>query len=200
MKPIAFLIFTAVIVGIITILFFGATSSASDIASSLAEIEQAKAYREAAAANHDAIRSLGALAILDRLQSLLLVLLSLAVVFLIAYILVQNRKNKSQQTALLDKPRWTPGPNAGWRKVGDAQPQPAQLPQPQVNLQDAMNMAAMGMMVSITHSLQNGNRQPQLPAGTLPMQSQQQQIIDTTTSNYFSDDQPTCSDWDLFNR
>jgi len=168
------------------------TSSANDIARSIADIEQARAFREAAAANHAAVNALGAVTILDRVQGILMILMIIALIVMVGYIYYMNlqirqmREDQNNGAPALSSGKWAPGPNAGWRKVSEAAGKPTL---PQVTIQDSLALMAITMM---SNTMNPGRQQP--------INAQQNLLPPQHPTAYEQGIDNTQSDWDSFIR
>ena len=105
-------------------LLIRAGDAATEIAESLAAIEAARAAQDASKAAQIASRGLSTVSTIQAIILFLIVTAVIALVGLVIYLVLERRTQNAQIATLLatsQKPRWAPGPNAGYRKLGEAE-------------------------------------------------------------------------------
>ena len=202
------LLFTALIVVGFGYIIVRTGDSATEIAESLATIETARAMQDAAEAAEIASRGLSTVSTIQAAILFLIVVAVLALAGTIVYLLLDRSARNAQLVALLDgqqRRQWVSGPNAGWKKLGDSQSS-TQAHQPQVSMQDAVAMAAVGLMAGVMRQLQNPYpQQPTYPLNQAPQQgpfAETGEADATYMQDYFgvpAKQLPPRSDWDMFN-
>ncbi len=148
-----------------------AGDAAAEIAESMAAIEAARAAQDASEAAQIASRGLSTVSTIQAAILFLIVSAMIALVGLVVYLVLERRSQSAQIATLLaasQKPRWAPGPNAGFRKLGE--PETPQLPSGDVTQQ----MMQLFLMQQLGHML-GGQQHPMLP----PAQTAQTtQVVD----------------------
>ena len=155
MKKIGF--FIALVLSVLLVVAAcGPGDNAVEIAQAQSVIEAARAAQDAARAAQIASQGLSDV---GRGQTLILVLLTLALVILVGlvvYIVIQRQIWKHNQAQPKNAGRWMSGPNARWRQVDN--PDPYQ----QLLLQQQMLLI---QLLKQSQTETQDDDQPQLPAG-----------------------------------
>jgi hypothetical protein len=134
----------------------GPSDNAVEIAQAQSVIEAARAAQDAARAAQIASQGLSDV---GRGQTLILILLTLVVVFLIgmaAYIVIQRQIWKHSQVQPRNTGRWMSGPNAHWKRVEGSDPYQQLLLQQQILLTQ---------LLKESQAETDEEDQPQLPSG-----------------------------------
>lgn len=184
-----------------------AGDAATEIAESMSAIEASQAAESAADAAQVASRGLSTVSTIQAMILFFIVTAVIALVGLVIYLLLERRVRNAQFVALLDgrqNRQWAPGPNAGWKKLGDGQPS-IQSHQPQVSMQDAMAMAVVGLVAGVMQQLQNPHaQQPTYPVNRAYQQAPFAETGEADATDMLDYGVPAKqltaqSDWDMFN-
>ncbi|HNT23396.1 MAG TPA: hypothetical protein PKM21_03465 [Anaerolineales bacterium] len=136
-----------------------AGDAATEIAESMAAIEAARAAQDASEAAQIASRGLSTVSTIQSLILFVIVVAAIVLIGLVIYLVLERRTQNAQIATLLaasQKPRWAPGPNAGFRKLGETET--PQLPSGDVTQQ----LMQLFLMQQLGH-LVDGQQHPMLP-------------------------------------